>query len=303
MSYNRSILLHFFLLIGILAMSGPYHGDHLGSANWITDGTGTAIQYIHYAPYGELIANQVAGSYDERYKFTGKERDAETGYDYFGARYYWPPLGHWLSVDPLAHKYPWLSPYAYCGWNPIKYVDPNGKGPNDRVILAQEFVNQTIPYAQQYNKSPDFLRTATSPEALAYMDCSEFVCRVIAGDGITSTIESHNANDLLVNIMSDETEYIKSDIPQAGDIVLWSKHTGIVESYDESSGYVTVLHATEYQKKDGTKVSSTCRENYSLSYYRSKNASFYRPVNETPDVFDGSSTAKLPEVVVTPAKE
>ena len=65
------------------------HGDHLGSANWITDGWGKPIQYIHYAPYGELIENQHIGSWcNERYKFTGKERDAETGYDYFGARYY-----------------------------------------------------------------------------------------------------------------------------------------------------------------------------------------------------------------------
>ncbi|GEM_PF-5530781 len=54
------------------------------SANWITDFTGTPIQYIHYAPYGELIENQHAATYDERYKFTGKECDAETGYDYFG---------------------------------------------------------------------------------------------------------------------------------------------------------------------------------------------------------------------------
>ena len=46
------------------------HGDHLGSANWITDGKGKPIQYIHYAPYGELIENQHIGSwYDERYKF------------------------------------------------------------------------------------------------------------------------------------------------------------------------------------------------------------------------------------------
>ena len=46
------------------------------------------IQHLHDAPYGELIDNQQATQYDERYKFTGKERDAETGYDFFGARNY-----------------------------------------------------------------------------------------------------------------------------------------------------------------------------------------------------------------------
>ena len=59
--------------------------------------------------------------------FTGKEKDGETGYGYFGARY----MDHelmtmWLSVDPMADKYPSISPYNYCVWNPIKLVDPNG---------------------------------------------------------------------------------------------------------------------------------------------------------------------------------
>ena len=103
-----------------------YHSDHLGSANWITNSQGQAVQYLHYMPFGELWENQQLSEYDERFKFTGKERDTETGYDYFGARYYSPMIGHWLSPDPLSNKYPNISPYAYCGWNPLKYIDPNG---------------------------------------------------------------------------------------------------------------------------------------------------------------------------------
>ena len=59
--------------------------------------------------------------------FTGKERDEETGYGYFGARYMDHELtAMWLSVDPMADKYPSISPYAYCAWNPVKLVDPDG---------------------------------------------------------------------------------------------------------------------------------------------------------------------------------
>ena len=62
------------------------------------------------------------------FTFTGKERDSETGFSYFGARYYDSDLmTGWLSVDPLADKYPSLSPYAYCAWNPVKLVDPDGE--------------------------------------------------------------------------------------------------------------------------------------------------------------------------------
>ncbi len=60
--------------------------------------------------------------------FTGKERDEETGYGYFGARY----MDHelmtmWLSVDPMSYKYPSISPYNYCMWNPVKLIDPDGR--------------------------------------------------------------------------------------------------------------------------------------------------------------------------------
>ena len=60
--------------------------------------------------------------------FTGKERDEETGYGYFGARY----MDHelmtmWLSVDPMSDKYPGISPYAYCAWNPVKLIDSDGR--------------------------------------------------------------------------------------------------------------------------------------------------------------------------------
>ena len=65
-------------------------------------------------------------AYNERFTFSGKEKDSETGYYYFGARYYNSDLSLWLSVDPMADKYPSLSPYNYCAWNPMKIVDPNG---------------------------------------------------------------------------------------------------------------------------------------------------------------------------------
>ena len=103
-----------------------YHPDHLGSTTWITSDRGQVVQYLHYMPFGELWESQQVSEYDERFKFTGKERDTETGYDYFGARYYLSLLGIWLSPDPFIDKNVGISSYAFCSWNPINRLDPNG---------------------------------------------------------------------------------------------------------------------------------------------------------------------------------
>ena len=67
-----------------------------------------------------------SGDYTNRYKFNGKELDEETGFYYYGARYYNPKFSIWLSVDPLAEKFPNMSPYAFCNNNPLYFVDPTG---------------------------------------------------------------------------------------------------------------------------------------------------------------------------------
>ena len=101
-----------------------YFQDHLGSSTYITDLNGDIAQYSAYTPYGEMFReyNNVTP-----YRFNGKELDTETGLYYYGARYYNPATALWLGVDPLASKYPGVSPYVYCMSNPVKYVDPDGR--------------------------------------------------------------------------------------------------------------------------------------------------------------------------------
>ena len=111
---------------------------HLGSSSFITDINSTPTEHLQYLPFGDLFVQQRATSdYYTPYKFTGKEQDEETNYDYFGARYYTPEFFNiWLSIDPMADKYPNISCYAYCNWNPVRLIDPNGMewevGENDK---------------------------------------------------------------------------------------------------------------------------------------------------------------------------
>ena len=105
-----------------------YHSDHLGSASWITDASGAPIQHLQYLPFGEQFVDEHTLAYQERFTFTGKERDSESGLYYFGARYHDSEvLTGWLSVDPETDKYPSITPYHYCHWKPVMHIDPNGE--------------------------------------------------------------------------------------------------------------------------------------------------------------------------------
>ena len=104
-----------------------YHSDHLGSSSWITDASGAVNQHLQYLPFGEDYIYQRSNSWNIPYTFSGKEKDDETGYSYFGARYYDSDLSVWLSVDPLADKYPSMSSFMYVAGNPVMLVDPDGR--------------------------------------------------------------------------------------------------------------------------------------------------------------------------------
>jgi RHS repeat-associated protein len=114
-----------------------YHGDHLGSTAFGTDGTGRLAEHLNYFPSGETWVDEHPGEKNP-YQFTGKELDQETGYYYHGARYYDPRKGMWQTTDPALGDYLSGSPnggvyapvnlssYAYAANNPLKYTDPSG---------------------------------------------------------------------------------------------------------------------------------------------------------------------------------
>ena len=84
-----------------------------------------------YYPFGGLYVGSTAniGSDVQTHKYNGKELDRLHGldlYDY-GARQYDPTMGQFLTIDPLAEKYYHLTPYSYCGGNPVNAVDPDGR--------------------------------------------------------------------------------------------------------------------------------------------------------------------------------
>jgi RHS repeat-associated protein len=111
-----------------------FHADHLGTPRIITDGAGTIISEHHYLPFGEEVPpsnhNNVFNASNNSHRFTGHERDAETGLDYMHARYFGTSLGRFMVVDPgndvvLEDPQSW-NKYTYVRNNPINATDPDG---------------------------------------------------------------------------------------------------------------------------------------------------------------------------------
>ncbi|HEX3045810.1 MAG TPA: RHS repeat-associated core domain-containing protein [Bacillota bacterium] len=108
-----------------------YHSDHLGSTRMVTDSAGNKVAEYKFAPYGEKEA--YSGSFSTDYQFTGKPGIDEVGLSYFGARWYDPETGRFITQDPAKDGLNW---YAYANNNPLKFVDPNGKNPVFAFLLG-----------------------------------------------------------------------------------------------------------------------------------------------------------------------
>ncbi len=208
--------------------------------------------------------NQYRYSYKITSNSTGKELDVETGFSYFSARY----LDHtlttaWLSVDPMADKYPSVSPYAYCVWNPMKLIDPDGR--KDRPF--REGIDQRIT-PESGTSTPLRLRFGIYiyPNKEAY-NCHSYAWHNSLGDPNHPKSDEYRVDGVLLprwdnspadDIIEQKAIQLKSDEDNiCGDIVIyyWDSdkngryddgeviiHSAIVVDVDDE-GYTTLVRA------------------------------------------------------------
>jgi RHS repeat-associated protein len=108
-------------------------GDQLGSSRLLTTLTGGVQDCNGFYPYGEQDLGICSSTNTTTHKFTGKERDTESGLDNFGARYNASSLGRFMTPDPILVSWRRMvnpqvwNAYSYVGNNPLRFVDPNGE--------------------------------------------------------------------------------------------------------------------------------------------------------------------------------
>jgi len=130
-----------------------YHYDATGSVVALSDSDGDSCQSYEYSVYGQTAVsdpNFIANPY----MFTGRRFDYETGLYYYRARYYNPYIGRFLQTDPIGYS-AGMNLYAYCGNNPLSFVDPLGLEKYGVSINCESLANPSVDLLISYEELPD----------------------------------------------------------------------------------------------------------------------------------------------------
>ena len=240
-----------------------FHTDHLGSSNYITNLAGVVTQHMEYLPFGETLVEEHLNSYNSPFKFNAKELDAETGWYYYGARYYNPKWSIWLSVDPLSERYPAWSPYAYVLHNPVNAIDPNGL--TDYKINRDTGELNVVENKHIHDKTDRILKTYSRKSKRNEVKYKKNGEAKVAFGGIEKGILSEgmnfleNDNVIEVGGKGQATENgVKSFTLQLSEYI--GKEIKGFSYSSDGSGNITDMLLGKYKKNDRTHSYGTIRE-------------------------------------------
>ena len=230
--------------------------DHLGNArvNFAkkADGTLEITDKNDYYAFGMNhigTVKSLLGGY-QNYKYNGKELQETGMYDY-GARFYMPDIGRWGVVDPLAEQYRRHSIYNYAVNNPIRFIDPDGRGVNDIIITGS---------AAAIEKYKNEVTKGTGGFYTANVDSSGKVSLIstgIASSGIEMTSEQKSFYQEYSNVVNSsevvQQEVVENDVNTVVDDWVTNKiDIADIEEFDKAgSGGATsagaIIHSTVEQ--------------------------------------------------------
>lgn len=225
--YENGLLKQLLIDGGYITFSGTtpqYHfylKDHLGNNRVVVSQSGTVEQVNHYYPFGGLFGESTGGDV-QRFKYNGKELDRMHGLDWYdyGARHLNAALGRWSTIDPMAEKYYNLSPYNYCGNNPVNAIDPNG----------QEKIDALNPYEKENNEQ----RTAA---------------RNFKDEELVVNIWAHGSSDGMTIYDKEQGKDIR--ITTSEEFLTFLNHNSNVwQTHKKGEPVVIVLHSCKTGKRE-----------------------------------------------------
>ena len=208
-----------------------YDRDHLGNIRQVVRAASgsNVVQTMAYYPFGAQFCPSSTASEVQSRKYNGKEFDKMHGlntYDY-GARQYNPVTARWDRMDPLCEKYYSISPYAYCGGNPVNRIDPDG-----REIWI--YYNDENGEQQSFQYSVDMECPVNNASAEAFVnnlntmhknDSGATVIDAIVGSPTKYGYEQIDMEDTNINGYFDPSNNYKTSVKDANNTIDFAEET------------------------------------------------------------------------------
>ncbi|GHV35815.1 hypothetical protein FACS1894178_6190 [Bacteroidia bacterium] len=242
---------------------GMYHyfvKDYLGNNRLVMNEYGMIVQKNNYYPFGMTQLVDAEQQDGVPYKFSGKELESDGGlnlYD-FSARFYDASTGRFGQIDPMAEKYYPISPYAYCGNNPTRYVDFKG----DSISVPQQ-------YQEQFNQD---LENAFGDNASLF-SFNEKGILIFNGKKKDLTKEQKSVFNKMNKLMKEKDTYtvsyessyspkdgsapINVDGKEAGGAMYYPPDKAIVVSPNMTGGDVTSVESNSFLKQVYVEMNTT----------------------------------------------
>lgn len=249
--------------------------NHLGSVGIELDKNANIISYEEYHPYGTSAFFWKSSSISQkRYRYTGKERDDESGLSYHSARYYMPWLGRWLSADP-AGMVDGSCLYQYSLSNPVMLQDDNGMQTTDDVLKTVEqtidIVSKIASIADVFSSENVFIKDSNSSSTFSdsktiksvsdisgISDDAKYLVNLIQSSvenketaslilekiGVLSTADIKDISSVAIKLLMDRAEdkFIKFAKEKINKVKKYAEEIGLtsIETYGSVSAKIDV---------------------------------------------------------------
>jgi RHS repeat-associated protein len=247
------------------------HRNHVGSVVLELDDVQQVVSYEEFFPYGSTSYQAVGqtGEAPKRYRYSGKERDEESGLYNHGARYYAPWLGRWTAVDPSGGR-DGASLYAYVADNPSSKFDPNGLWETDMHFLAVYWAGRmqgaghaTALIAAIGSQSLDDSEKTSAPGIKLAHPTSEAYIQLAQNSHALNVTKSESAVVALRGIKEQNVLLFGLGLHSVGDYLPHANLSGKMSGghqlgYNEDFSWSSdVLHDADYTYKNPHKALAT----------------------------------------------